>query len=348
MSHAAETNDFYRLYHLQAERNRTDGHEPAAHQQLALKKLNAWYDACSELQIGGILVLPTGGGKTFTATHFICRRALSEGYKVLWLAHTHHLLEQAFYCLAGLVGRIAEPRTDLRARVVSGTPGHSKVSDIKSSDDFILGTVQTIWSAIRNNHPCLCEFLESAKGKLFLVVDEAHHSPAPTYRQMVVQLRERFPALRLLGLTATPKYMDERKSGWLTKLYPQGIVYEISPHKLMISGVLAKPIFEDRRTETEAEFDEREFAKWTNTHHDIPESIITHLAENRARNDSIVSCYVENRKKYGKTIIFADRWHQCEYLSEALKKRGVKADAVYSHVDADLGSAARQEPTHCR
>jgi superfamily II DNA or RNA helicase len=339
MSTTAPTNDFYRVYDLQAARNSDPGHQPAAHQQLALQKLNSWYDAFNDSQSGGILVLPTGGGKTFTAMHFICRRALSDGHKVLWLAHTHHLLEQAYYCLGGLIGRIAEPRSELRTRVVSGTPGHFKVSDISATDDFIVGTVQTIWSAIRNKHPCLCEFLSSAKSKLFLVVDEAHHSPAPTYRQLVAQLREQFPLLRLLGLTATPKYMDERKSGWLTKLYPQDIVYEISPHSLMVSGVLARPIFEDRRTETEATFDEREFAKWTNTHQDIPESIITHLAENQARNDGIVSCYVKDRKKYGKTIIFADRWHQCEYLSEALKKRGVKADVVYSHVDADPGSA---------
>ena len=237
MLQAAQTNEFCRVYDLQAARNSAHGYEPAPHQQLALEKLNAWYDAFTGPQIGGILVLPTGGGKTFTAMHFICRRALSDGYKVLWLAHTHHLLEQAFYCLGGLVGRIAEPRSDLRVRVVSGTPGHSKVSEIKSSDDFIVGTVQTIWSALRNNHPRLCDFLNSAKGKLFLVVDEAHHSPAPTYRQMVGQLRERFPALPLLGLTATPKYMDERKSGWLTKLYPQGILnpgtrYQVSSKRV--------------------------------------------------------------------------------------------------------------------
>jgi superfamily II DNA or RNA helicase/5-methylcytosine-specific restriction endonuclease McrA len=339
MLQAPQRNDFYRVYDLQAARNSSHGKEPAPHQQLALEKLHAWYNASRKTEIGGMLVLPTGGGKTFTAMHFICRRPLSDGHKVLWLAHTHHLLEQAYLSLGGLVGQIAEPRTELRARVVSGTPGHFKVSDIKGTDDVIVGTVQTIWGAIRNNHPRLCEFLESAKGKLFLVVDEAHHSPAPSYRQMVLQLRERFPGLRLLGLTATPTYMDERKSGWLAKLYPQGIVYEISPHSLMVSGVLAKPLFEERHTEAEADFDEREFAKWANTHQDIPESIVTNLAENQSRNDSIVSCYEGNRKKYGKTIIFADRWHQCVYLCEALKRRKVTADVVYSHVDADPGSA---------
>ena len=56
-----------------------------------------WFGKESEGHKGGILVLPTGGGKTFTAVRFLCQGPLSKGYKVLWLAHTHHLLEQAYY-----------------------------------------------------------------------------------------------------------------------------------------------------------------------------------------------------------------------------------------------------------
>ena len=126
MSQAAQTNDFYRVYDLQAARGSAHGHEPAPHQQLALEKLNAWYDTFTKPQIGGILVLPTGGGKTFTAMHFICRRPLSDGYKVLWLAHTHHLLEQAFYCLGGLVGRIAEPLSTCERALYRARPGTPK------------------------------------------------------------------------------------------------------------------------------------------------------------------------------------------------------------------------------
>ena len=125
MPQAQRGSKFYRVYDLQAARNNSHGTEPAPHQQRALEKLHAWYDARTKIDIGGMLVLPTGGGKTFTAMHFICRRPLSDGHKVLWLAHTHHLLEQAYFSLDGLVGQIAEPRTELRARVVSGTLGHS-------------------------------------------------------------------------------------------------------------------------------------------------------------------------------------------------------------------------------
>ena len=52
----------------------------------------------------------------------------------------------------------------------------------------------------------------------------------------------------------------------------------------------------------------------------------------------IAQTYVENRAKYGKTIIFTDRWHQCEAIVEALRKHKVRADAVYSHIDASPGT----------
>jgi len=41
------------------------------------------------------LVLPIGGGKTFTAQRFLTTLPLSQGHKVIWLAHTYHLLNQA-------------------------------------------------------------------------------------------------------------------------------------------------------------------------------------------------------------------------------------------------------------
>jgi superfamily II DNA or RNA helicase len=68
--------------------------EPEPHQAKALGLLGTWFEKRGRDGGGGILVLPTGGGKTFTAVRFLAEGPLSEGYKVLWLAHTHHLLEQ--------------------------------------------------------------------------------------------------------------------------------------------------------------------------------------------------------------------------------------------------------------
>ena len=83
---------FYRRYDLSKIRKERPQHDPAPHQRRALDRLEKWYRR-SEQERGGILVLPTGGGKTFVATHFLCRHPLSDGYRILWLAHTHHLLE---------------------------------------------------------------------------------------------------------------------------------------------------------------------------------------------------------------------------------------------------------------
>ena len=46
-------------------------------------------------KVAGMLVLPTGGGKTRVAVTTAIDSAINNGYKVLWIAHRHMLLEQA-------------------------------------------------------------------------------------------------------------------------------------------------------------------------------------------------------------------------------------------------------------
>jgi ATP-dependent helicase IRC3 len=324
--HAFET---YQLAGLRARAVVT----PAPHQNEALKRLARWY---AEHPSGGgaLLALPTGGGKTFTATHFLCSHPLADGYKVLWLAHTHHLLEQAACAFGSVAGLIQGSRATLTTRVVSGTVGHHKPRDIQPTDDVIIATIQTFWNGLKNGHASIAAFVDAAKGKLCVVIDEAHHTPAPTYRKLVEDLRARAPNMLLLGLTATPTYTNESRRGWLPKLYPQWILYEASVNELIAAGVLARPVFKEPvKTNIATEIPESDYQRWLGTHRDIPESIIEQLAENRDRNDKIVAEYVENRSKYGKTIIFADRWFQCEALCEGLKKRGASAGAMYSHVE---------------
>lgn len=331
-----------RDYDLTIARQRPSRRIEAPHQSSALAKLREWYESAASADAGALLVLPTGGGKTFTAVRFLCRHPLSDGYKVLWLAHTHHLLEQALDAFGKRedldgemeVGSIHEPKERLRARVVSGTPGHSKVAHITAQDDVVICTLQTAVRAYRDRHPALREFLDSAHGKLLVVFDEAHHAPAPSYTQFLVSLRQELPQLKLLGLTATPMYNDQRREGWLPKLFPQGIIYQVSASKLIASGILAKPVVTSCETHFTPNFNPTEFARWRETFQDLPEGLVSQLAENQARNDAIARTYLDRRDQFGKTIIFADRWFQCEYLREKLRAQGVRADVVYSHVDA--------------
>jgi ATP-dependent helicase IRC3 len=249
------------------------------------------------------------------------------------------LLEQAYRAFDDGVPFIAEPKSTMTVRVVSGTPGHYPVHRIKTSDDVVIGTLQTIGKAVAVSHPAIERFLTAAKPRLLVVFDEAHHSPAPSYRNLVLSLRKRISKMFLLGLTATPTYSQEEKKGWLLKIFPQGIVHQVTPQQLLVAGILAKPILEQPNTDFVPDFDERDYQKWLGTHRDLPEDIITQMALNRDRNLFIANYYAANKKRFGKTIIFADRWFQCEQISEFLRKRRIKTGSVYSHVDADPGSA---------
>ena len=68
---------------------------------------------------------------------------------------------------------------------------------------------------------------------------------SPCYRRFLDALKSRSKSLALLGLTATPTYTDQKKRGWLKKLFPQGIVHQEEPGKLMAAGVLAQPVLEE-------------------------------------------------------------------------------------------------------
>lgn len=334
----SEKREFFSEYDLNDAR-KAALKKPAAHQAMAIDHLIKWYKSRIDNYAGGILVLPTGGGKTFTAIRFLCLTALSDGYKVLWLAHTHHLLEQAYCSFEEHVGAIAEPKSKLDIRVVSGTIGHYHVADIEPNDDVVIATLQTVTRAYNENHFALNSFIDSAQGKLLVVFDEAHHAPAPSYRKLLTSLRDRCEDMFLLGLTATPVYSDENLQGWLNNLFRQGIIYQVTPQYLMAQGILAKPLPEQQETDFTPNFDLREYQKWSGTFRDIPEDIITQLAENNERNMFIADHYARNKERYGKTLIFADRWFQCEAISEHLRTRGIRTGTIYTHIDASPKSS---------
>ena len=322
---------YYRVYNTSNTQKLKD--YPVQHQQNALSDMEKWYKRGQKM--GGLLVLPTGGGKSFVATHFLCDHPLSDEYRILWLAHTNHLLEQALESFDKTMSRVDQYKMPIRVRVVSGAVEHFKPDHIEKEDNVLICTLQTATRAFKKRQSKFIEFIKAANAGagLFIVFDEAHHAPAHTYRGLLKGIEDVCKPFGLLGLTATPISSDERKQGWLKRLFPDGIITQADARVLMAKGVLAQPRPEEVSTAVEPEFDEHDYKKWNTIYRDLPESIIHNLADNNLRNDLIASHYVKNKEKYGKTIMFADRWFQCEYLQTALEKLGVRAGAIYAHVE---------------
>ena len=62
------------------------------HQKQAMENLSVMD---TEEKYSTLVVLPTGGGKTYTASTWLLKHAIDRNKKILWLAHRHTLLEQA-------------------------------------------------------------------------------------------------------------------------------------------------------------------------------------------------------------------------------------------------------------
>lgn len=364
----------YKSFDLEEIRNKNLGHIPQTpfdHQRDAFEMLSKVYDFKDNQHKSGILVLPTGSGKTFTSIDWICRNILSKNYKVLWLAHTGHLLKQAFDEFSKNILHIPHTRKRVNIRAVASSPAFSNANQIEETDDVLIITTQT---SLNNYNPNAKDmqglpiktkfetFLEQAKNTgLFLVLDEAHHAPAFGCRNLLIGgtkfekgIKQLIPNVYFLGLTATPTYTDKSKRGWLWEIFStdiehiekngkktikKGIIHEAIKSDLEKAGILAFPNYIQRNTGETFDVDDSTYESLIREHKDLPDWLVEKLAKDEKRNNYIADEYIQNKKLYGKTIIFADRWYQCIYIKEKLLKANIKADAVYSHFDATLGSA---------
>ena len=146
------------------------------HQKAALESLEQMRHNNETI---ALLYHATGTGKTVTAV----TDAKHCGGRVLFLAHTQELVEQAANTFSRLwpevtVGRYMESIKDVSSHVVCGS-------------------IQSV-----------ALHLESFKDNDFdyMIVDEAHHAAADTYQKVLAYFKPSFT----LGLTATPERADDK------------------------------------------------------------------------------------------------------------------------------------------
>ena len=274
----------------------------------------------------GILQMPTGSGKTLTSIYFLLKEMAARGYQVIWLAHRFMLVEQAanvFYKLVPLIkeGMDNAPKT---FKMLCVSSEHSSAKALEKDDDLIVAMVQSL---SRNTN----RLQKNLHKKVIIVVDEAHHTLAPTYRRIIEEIRKKVSDAKLLGLTATPVRHSDKATAALGKIFDQKIIFSVPMSKLISDGTLAKPIPHTIQTNVDIEtiIDEKEIGQIQKMR-EMPESLVDKIARTNERNDIIVGEYVKNQSKYGKTLIFALNGIHCMALNDALRARGIKSDFVYT------------------
>lgn len=176
------------------------------YQERAIKAAHdAWEDNQSTL-----IVQPTGTGKTVVFSSILQER-LSMG-RVIVVAHRDELIKQA----ARMIKRITCESADIEKA--------EQKADLNQfyRANVILSSVQTLISG-KNEKRRMHKFDPDEFATL--IIDEAHHVPAKSYRAVVdhfIQNKD----LKVLGVTATPDRKDEKALGQIFDTVAD--VYEIN------------------------------------------------------------------------------------------------------------------------
>lgn len=271
----------------------------------------------------GLLVMPTGSGKTRTAVYFLLSKMISDGYQVIWLTHRHMLVDQpadAFVTFSAIANAENPDLKVLNIACVSGE--HSSIRKTTKKHNVMILSVQSTCRSL--------EYLRSSLGsKIIIVVDEAHHTIAASYRKIIAFIRKHRENALLLGLTATPVRINQKDSDYLMQQFNHNIIYSIDMSTLISKGILATPINITVETDYVVKTsidDEKYIQKWGEAH----PALVDRIAHSCERNKTIVDHYMNNREQYGKTLIFALNAFHCISLCEDLKAKGIKCDYVYS------------------
>ncbi len=291
-----------------------------------------------------LIHMPTGTGKTKTATHIICHHYNYNLHKkglVIWIAHTSELLQQAYDTFKGVWKNIGNGSIKMYKLW-----GDYNVDDTDEQlNGFMVCGIQKLQSINSNNPELLNKLINHAR---LIVYDEAHKASAPETRQIVEKFmvrNENSEDRALMGLSATPGKTTEDSfdNQLLVSMFGNKII-EIDT-KLMNAvnmsaqeaintpaekdiiryfqnrGVLSKIKKEELIYDEEisdAEINKIRIVAKDNGYDDFSKAVLERIGKNKSRNLRIMQRLRELNRDNIPTIVFACSVKHGQLLSAML------------------------------
>jgi superfamily II DNA or RNA helicase len=162
--------------------------------------------------------------------------------------------------------------------------------------------------------------LEQMPSLDLLVIDEAHHATAPSYRNVLEHARKVNPELKLLGVTATPERGDKSSLGEVFN----NCCDQIKIGELILSGNLVRPVTFaiDMGNVTE-----KLKALRTRSTGDYSEAEVASILDSEPLNSEVVRHW---REKAGdrKTVVFCSRITHAKNVTNSFNAAGISTALI--------------------
>ena len=250
-----------------------------------------------------LIVIPTGGGKSLVMAAFI-REVLeaAPGDRILIVTHVRELISQNFKELL---------------TVWPQAPAGIYSAGLNMRQ---LGA-QVLFCGIQSIHKRAYDLQRVD----LVLVDEAHLIPRNSdtmYRRFIGELLTINPALKVIGLTATPFRLDSGRLDSGAGAMFDGIAYDVSVRELIDEGYLCK--LTTRRTETY--LDTSGVAKRGGEF--VPGALEAKL-DDHAVTQAAVKEIVAAGKDRRSWLVFGAGLNHCRHIAEEIRSHGFTAECIF-------------------
>lgn len=312
----------------------------SAYKTLKDYQFRVFHNAQEELKMSlarFIIQMPTGAGKTRTAmeliTHYI-NSSPNDDVVVIWLAHSDELCEQALVCFRDIWRHVSR-----RSLTVYRAWGNHDIPSIQKGSVFIVGGFKKFHSAATKNSNVITELQERTG---LVVVDEAHRTVAPTFKEVIRKLLNK--STQVVGLTATPGRTIIEETEELSEFYFSKIVDIEAPGNGSVISmlrklkVLAEIEFEPIITGIEYALTPQQ-KKQLERHFDFPKKFLEKLEVDDVRNAEIVMRLLEECRSGKSILFFGCSVKHSKFIAALLIFLEVKA----AHVDGSTNLQRRRQ-----